>query len=42
MGEIVMRGNGVMKGYFKDPEGKIQKFDLREKEWSGHVRRIHG
>ena len=22
--------------------GKIQKFDLREKEWSGHTHRIHG
>jgi fatty-acyl-CoA synthase len=26
MGEIVMRGNGVMKGYFKDPEGTQKAF----------------
>ncbi|MBL8927425.1 MAG: long-chain-fatty-acid--CoA ligase [Pseudonocardia sp.] len=26
MGEIVMRGNGVMKGYFKDPEGTEKAF----------------
>ena len=26
----------------KTSTGKIQKFDLREKEWWGHTRRIHG
>jgi acyl-CoA synthetase (AMP-forming)/AMP-acid ligase II len=26
----------------KTSTGKIQKFDLREKEWSGHAHRIHG
>ena len=26
----------------KTSTGKVQKFDLREKEWSGHVHRIHG
>ena len=26
----------------KTSTGKIQKFDLREKEWSGHTHRIHG
>ena len=27
MGEIVMRGNGVMAGYFKDPEGTAKAFE---------------
>jgi fatty-acyl-CoA synthase len=27
MGEIVMRGNGVMAGYFKDPDGTAQAFE---------------
>jgi acyl-coenzyme A synthetase/AMP-(fatty) acid ligase len=26
----------------KTSTGKIQTFDLREKEWSGHAHRIHG
>jgi fatty-acyl-CoA synthase len=26
MGEIVMRGNGVMQGYFKDPDGTAKAF----------------
>ena len=26
----------------KTSTGKVQKFELREKEWSGHVHRIHG
>ena len=26
----------------KTSTGKIQKFDLREKEWSGYAHRIHG
>lgn len=26
IGEVVMRGNNVMKGYFRDPEGTVQAF----------------
>ncbi|KAF7831170.1 butyrate--CoA ligase AAE11, peroxisomal-like [Senna tora] len=40
MGEIVLRGSGIMKGYFKDPESTSRAFE-NGWFWTGDVGVIH-